>query len=374
VENNLTPLHVAASKGQLLIVRALLKAEADVYAVNCHDETALTQACNDGDDNQELIRELTDAAADPNHVSMQSTTPMLILATKGCNCAMKILLEANAYVDVPGELGMTPLHQACAVEHVECVRVLCEAKATIDRPEKELKSRVPKSPLLTASSSGNLEVMRTLLDTLGPGWPVTVEGRRHLALCIILAASCGNGKSTEMLAAYGAPVNALHTDGTSPLGFLVAKDCIESAVKLNRKYNALEACSTTNRKLKQRVRVVLQSAPSLERAKERKTARNKKNREKKEKEQERAAEVEDTSAVIEEEFGEVSLSSLMEETFIELQKHKEDKEETRATSKGPLHPSRYISRVPLSGTDGTQHVVDGDDSDASTSSEDEEGS
>ena len=45
-----TPLHAAASSGQVSVVKLLLELNVDVDAVNCYGNTALHVACHNGQD------------------------------------------------------------------------------------------------------------------------------------------------------------------------------------------------------------------------------------------------------------------------------------------------------------------------------------
>ena len=45
-----TPLHAAASSGQVSVVKLLLELNADVDAINCYGNTPLHVACHNGQD------------------------------------------------------------------------------------------------------------------------------------------------------------------------------------------------------------------------------------------------------------------------------------------------------------------------------------
>src|SRR4051812_43642225 len=78
-DNGNTPLHLAAIRGDVNAVRALLKAGADANALNLEEATPLLY----GTGNAEIVRELLAHHAKPNAVSKKGITPLISAAWRG---------------------------------------------------------------------------------------------------------------------------------------------------------------------------------------------------------------------------------------------------------------------------------------------------
>ena len=120
-----TPLHLAAAKGRLKLMRMLIDAGADVNAYNKVGETPLT-AC----------------------------------AVNGQTLAAEMLIKHGADVEKPGELRRTPLLQAAIAGSTQIVELLLAKGANIEARDSERES----NSLHLAAYFGNNDVIKVLLD------------------------------------------------------------------------------------------------------------------------------------------------------------------------------------------------------------------
>ena len=113
----------AAANDDLELVRALIKAGANVEATNQFGTTALTEAAIIG--SAPIIDALLKAGADPNTKNPEGETPLMAVARSGKVDAAKRLLEAGADVNAKESFGgQTALMWAAAQSQAEMVKFL----------------------------------------------------------------------------------------------------------------------------------------------------------------------------------------------------------------------------------------------------------
>lgn len=160
-------LSVAAMKGDISTVRALLGKSADIDAPQGDGSTALHWAA---------YRDDWDMA--------------------------QLLLEAGANVSVKTRLGgMTPLFMAAKSGNATIVELLIEAGADANSVNIETGT----TPLMLAAASGSVDAVKTLLDA-GAELDATDVNQGQTAL--IFAAAPGRVDVIKLLAKRGADVNA----------------------------------------------------------------------------------------------------------------------------------------------------------------------
>ncbi len=89
--NGNTPLLQAALEGNLTMVKRLLDAEVDLYAVNDDFNGVLFNACYA--DNTEIIESVIGEGADVNDINEEGTTPLMYAASAGRDSCVKTLLD-----------------------------------------------------------------------------------------------------------------------------------------------------------------------------------------------------------------------------------------------------------------------------------------
>jgi ankyrin repeat protein len=126
-----TPLQWAVFNGNAAEAKRLLKAGADVKAVNDYGVNAMQLAADAS--NTELIELLLKAGADPNSPNPDGETALHLVARAGNLDAAKLLLRAGAQVDARERFGsQTPLMWAVARRHPEMAELLLSKGADVD--------------------------------------------------------------------------------------------------------------------------------------------------------------------------------------------------------------------------------------------------
>ena len=212
-----TPLHWAAEKGHLDVVDLLLENKADVDAKNSTDRTPLHEAIRNShtsvakllldrgasstasDDegwtplhhaadkgNVQLIRCLHDQGCDLEAKTTDNLirylnrfnvgTPLYFAAANGHEGAVIALLQLGADPRCRNVTGEMPIHVACWRGFSPVVRIMLDAGVDIE--EKDL--RYEETPLLKAASTGQIGVLRLLLDHGANLDAVTQWGRNAL--------------------------------------------------------------------------------------------------------------------------------------------------------------------------------------------------
>jgi ankyrin repeat protein len=126
-----TPLQVAAFEGDMAEAKRLIKAGADVRAMNDYGVNAMQLAADSG--NTELIALLLKAGADSESPNADGETALHLVARAGNVEAAKLLLKAGAKVDPRENFGgQTPLMWAVARRHPEMVELLASKGANVN--------------------------------------------------------------------------------------------------------------------------------------------------------------------------------------------------------------------------------------------------
>ena len=126
----MTALHWAIYHDDPDMAAQLLRAGASVKAANRYGVTPLSLACTNG--NSVLIERLLEAGADPNLALPGGETPLMTAARTGTLVAVKALLSRGATVDAKDEVrGQTALMWAAAEGHADVVQALIDAGADV---------------------------------------------------------------------------------------------------------------------------------------------------------------------------------------------------------------------------------------------------
>ena len=151
-----TALHWAVHYEDAETATLLVKAGANVNAVNRYGVPPLALACANG--NAALVRLLVDAGADANATMKGGETVLMMAARAGSADAVKALLVHGAKHDVREGHGQTALMWAAAEGHVPVMEALIEAGADVNAT---LDSGF--TPFFFAVREGRIEAARMLL-------------------------------------------------------------------------------------------------------------------------------------------------------------------------------------------------------------------
>ena len=196
-ERNSSALILAAQCKHAEVVTLLLKAGAKVNLKGYNGQTALTFAMQDP---------YGPILQDPNpHKSVQT---------------VKALLDGGADVNLEEDDGTTPLLLAAGMVgrqwQLEVIELLLEKKPIIDH-----KNRRGNYALKSAVSTGDIEVVRLLLEGGAKTDMKDGEGKSLLMVRINMYSTCTREQMTKLLLDYGVPIGIRDNEGRDALLYAV---------------------------------------------------------------------------------------------------------------------------------------------------------
>ena len=227
-----TPLHMAASGGNLGVIRALiLEFKADLGACSNNGYTPLHRAARRG--HSSVVRVLiSEFKSDVNGCSKSGETPLHWAALKGHLCVIKVLTsEFRSDVNPHTVNGETPMHMAAQRGHSDVVKVLTsEFKADVNACTNS-----GETPLHMAAKSGYLGVVEVLISEFKSDVNAhTRSGETSLHL----AAYWGNLDVVRVLISeFKADVNACLKHPHTPFNMAVLNNKEEVALALMNEFH-----------------------------------------------------------------------------------------------------------------------------------------
>lgn len=215
-KNGDTLLYNAVKKNNAEMVGILIKAGADVSALS-KDDTALSLAVMRR--RAEIVKMLCEAGGDANGTN--GGEPLLHFAVLRDDAeTIKILLEAGADVNAKNDCDWTPLYVATMFGYrkaAEVLRPAVEAAAkAAEAVANELRSKDPGVQCLRAAQEGDLEKVKTLLES-GVDPNIAQPNGTLLHFAVLKS----HAEMVKMLLAAGANVNAaLIPRGWTPLHYV----------------------------------------------------------------------------------------------------------------------------------------------------------
>ena len=163
-ENN-TPLHNAAEKGSLNIVRILIEYSNDVMsyvnATNQKNETALHCAVKMG--HSEVVEYLLENNCKVSEIDVEKHTELHYAAANGNSCISTLLLkyavDVKTYANAHNSKKETALHLAARKGRFEVAKLLLENHSDIDAVDKD-----QNTILHFAAESGDINTIKLLLN------------------------------------------------------------------------------------------------------------------------------------------------------------------------------------------------------------------
>jgi len=160
VSNNqgLTPLHVAAKKGNLIVLKALLERGANVNK-KAGSLTMTPIQLASFNDNAAITLFLIEKGAHIDTNDNQGRTALKIASKLGNNNVVKALLKGGAKINKMQNLSSTALIEAVSGQQLETVNLLILSGANINATDEK-----GNTPLIIAAYKGNQKILTTLLD------------------------------------------------------------------------------------------------------------------------------------------------------------------------------------------------------------------
>jgi len=154
-----SPLWCAAGAGHLKVVKALVRAGADINHATKTSSTPLRAAAFDG--RLDIVKYLIEHKANIHLANKYNNTCLMIAAFKGHLEVVKCLLEKGADPNQKAHCGATALHFSAECGHVAVIEELLNSGAVITRNDEGM------SPLLCAAERTKARVVEYLLSRSG---------------------------------------------------------------------------------------------------------------------------------------------------------------------------------------------------------------
>ncbi len=200
-----TALHWAAQRDTLEIADLLLAAGANAKAATRYNITPLSLACTNG--NAIMLEHLIKAGADPNDTSEEGQTALMTAALTGKVDAVKMLLSHGADVNAKEPYkGQTALMWAASEGNASAAAMLIEFGADV-----KAKSTAGFTPLLFAVRDAHIEAAKVLLEHGANVNDVAPDGTSALNMAIVNAYF----ELASVLLDHGADPNAADPRGSA---------------------------------------------------------------------------------------------------------------------------------------------------------------
>lgn len=210
LENNNTPLMVAASTGKFDVVEALLAAGANLNEVASDGKTAALMAAENG---HALVLDLllTNDEKSIEKRDQAGNTALMLAATEGKTQAINVLLQHRAIIDSSHRFSRstTPLMLAAKHGHVNATQLLLKYGAGRERLDDN-----GNTPLMVAVGAGHPEIVNILLKN---GADIDSDVQPHGYTPLMKAAACGEASIAALLLSRGAEVHAKAWDESTAL-------------------------------------------------------------------------------------------------------------------------------------------------------------
>ena len=168
LNEHLSPLHIAADCGDLLLYKYILEKSSDKNPKHLYDNTPLHYAAWKG--NFEICKLIVLEVDNKNPRNRFGRTPLHYAAKKGHSEIYKFIAERVEEKNPLDDSGRTPLHQAAMKGHSELYKFIAERVE-----EKNPLDNEEKTPFHLAFDNGHLQICRIYLDILGIENPTLTE-------------------------------------------------------------------------------------------------------------------------------------------------------------------------------------------------------
>jgi ankyrin repeat protein len=227
-ELNWTPLHWAASGGQMEVAEFLIDKGADIKAETKYDSTPLNLAAT-----KELVELLLSKGASINTTS-EGSTPLHCAAKRGSVKVAEVFISHGLYIEAKDKSGRTPLYVASIKSKKEMVEFLIAKGADVNTRDNQgrsalslavtrghtevaelLRKHGARESLHDVVAAGDVDKVKQLISQ---GADINAKDGRRGQAALHLAVLTGRKDIVELLIASGADINAKsNTWDTTPL-------------------------------------------------------------------------------------------------------------------------------------------------------------
>ncbi len=192
---------------------AFAKALADGHDVSLLDEFGRSPLfCAVKSNSPEIVQDILDHGANPNHVADNGEAPILLAAKNGSLQTIEVLVRAGAYVDYVGEDGMSSLMIATAQSN----RSLFDGILALGASPNASSSGFD-TPLIIATKRSDTYFLNRLLEA---GAKPDTPGRRRITP-LMAALRAGHLQMAKILLAHKASASEVDDDGAGALTYAV---------------------------------------------------------------------------------------------------------------------------------------------------------
>ncbi|XP_075869157.1 ankyrin repeat domain-containing protein 6b isoform X2 [Nelusetta ayraudi] len=201
-----SPLHLAAYRGHLEVVRLLLKAGCDLDIQDDGEQTALQRAAVVG--NSDVISALVQEGCALDRQDKDGNTALHEVSWHGFSQSVKLLVKGGANVHAKNKAGNTALHLACQNGHAQSSKVLLLGGS---RPDS--KNHAGDTCLHVAARYNHVAVIRILLGAFCSVSDQNLAGDTPLHV----AAALNHKKTVRLLLEAGADTHISNSAGQTAL-------------------------------------------------------------------------------------------------------------------------------------------------------------
>ncbi|KAM7367529.1 hypothetical protein PAMP_013820 [Pampus punctatissimus] len=201
-----SPLHLAAYKGHIEVVRILLKAGCDLDIQDDGEQTALHRAAVVG--NSDIISAVIQEGCALDRQDKDGNTALHEVSWHGFSQSVKLLVKAGANVHAKNKAGNTALHLACQNGHAQSSRVLLLGGS---RPDS--KNHTGDTCLHVAARYNHVAMIRILLGAFCSVSEKNLAGDTPLHV----AAALNHKKTVRLLLEAGADSRICNNAGQMAL-------------------------------------------------------------------------------------------------------------------------------------------------------------
>ncbi|KAM4633292.1 ankyrin repeat domain-containing protein 6b isoform 2-T2 [Polymixia lowei] len=201
-----SPLHLAAYKGHIEVVRILLKAGCDLDIQDDGEQTALHRAAVVG--NSDVISALVQEGCALDRQDKDGNTALHEVSWHGFSQSVKLLVKAGANVHAKNKAGNTALHLACQNGHAQSSKVLLLGGS---RPDS--KNHTGDTCLHVAARYNHVAMIRILLGAFCSVSDKNLAGDTPLHVAAVL----NHKKTVRLLLEAGADSSILNNAGQTAL-------------------------------------------------------------------------------------------------------------------------------------------------------------